>query len=48
MMVLNTGIERTEKQWKNLLESVGVKIVKIWSVGDISEGNEAVIECEKV
>ncbi|GAB7351956.1 hypothetical protein MBLNU459_g2486t2 [Dothideomycetes sp. NU459] len=48
MMLLSSGLERTETQWRHLLDSVGVRIVKIWTVGDIHEGNEAVIECEKI
>lgn len=38
MMVLLSGIERTETQWKELLSSVGLKIVKFWSVGPEDEG----------
>jgi hypothetical protein len=40
MMSLACGIERTEKQWRGLLESVGLEIVKIWR----SPGVESVIE----
>lgn len=48
MLVLLSGLERTEKQWRTLVESVGLKIVKIWVDDDTHEGNEAVIECEKI
>lgn len=30
IMVLTAASERTEKQWENLLGSVGLRIVKIW------------------
>ncbi|KDN67897.1 putative O-methyltransferase [Colletotrichum sublineola] len=43
MMTLNSSRERTEGQWRNLLESAGLKIVKIWAKGD---GVESLIECE--
>ncbi|KIN01712.1 hypothetical protein OIDMADRAFT_40966 [Oidiodendron maius Zn] len=41
MMTLVSGLERTEMQWQSLLESVGLEIVKIWS---IMPEIEAVIE----
>ena len=45
MMVMLSGIERTETQWKELLSSVGLKIVKFWSIGPEDEGLiEAVLE----
>ena len=47
MMMLSGGIERTERQWRSLLGAAGLTIVKIWHADDSSEGNEAVIECEK-
>jgi hypothetical protein len=40
MMSLACGAERTEKQWRVLLDSVGLDIVRIWS----SPGVESVIE----
>lgn len=46
MLVLLSGIERTEKQWRSLVESAGLKIVKIWYAEETNEGSEAVIECE--
>lgn len=48
MMLLSAGIERTQQQWQRLLESAGLKIVEVWLADNLSEGNEAVIECEKV
>ncbi|KAL9607897.1 MAG: hypothetical protein Q9167_007235 [Letrouitia subvulpina] len=41
MMALETGAERTSKQWHNLLESVGLRIEKIWSA---ETGLESIIE----
>lgn len=41
MMALVSGLERTEMQWRALLESIGLEVVKIWSV--VPEA-EAVIE----
>ncbi|KAI9730961.1 MAG: hypothetical protein M1818_008036 [Claussenomyces sp. TS43310] len=42
MMSMCSGAERTEKQWRALLESVGLEIVKIWNKGSV----EAVIEAK--
>jgi hypothetical protein len=42
MMAGFSSMERTEKQWRNLLESAGFTIVKIYSV----PGNEACIQAE--
>lgn len=48
MMALFSGMQRTQSQWKNLLESVGLKIVKFWSIGPEVEGLiEAVVEQEQ-
>lgn len=45
MMVMLSGTERSETQWKELLSSVGLKIVKFWSIGPENEGLiEAVLE----
>lgn len=43
MMVMNGGIERTESQWHQLLSSVGLKIVNIWTM---EEGAESIIEAD--
>jgi hypothetical protein len=40
MMVLFSGMERSESQWRALLESEGFEVVKFWSV----PGTEACIE----
>ncbi|KAJ5189077.1 Winged helix-turn-helix transcription repressor DNA-binding [Penicillium cf. griseofulvum] len=42
MMEIGSG-ERTERQWHVLLESAGLKIVKIWTA---QRGVESLIECE--
>ena len=41
MMSLSSGIERTERHWHELLDSVGLDIVKIWP------GTESVIEAKR-
>jgi hypothetical protein len=43
MMADFASQERTETQWRSLVESVGLKIVKIWTV---RRGVESLIECE--
>ena len=44
LMMSNVGgLERTERQWHRLLNSVGLKIVKIWSV---NPEYESVIEAQ--
>ena len=43
MMVMGAATERTSKQWHELLSSVGLKIVKIWSHPD---SGESLIEAE--
>ena len=42
MMQIGSG-ERTERQWYGLLESVGLKVIKIWTT---KPGVESLIECE--
>ncbi|RAL10943.1 S-adenosyl-L-methionine-dependent methyltransferase [Aspergillus homomorphus CBS 101889] len=44
MMSVGSG-ERTEGQWRGLLESAGLRIVKIWAA---QRGVESLIECELV
>lgn len=41
MMSIGAGVERTERQWRNLLDSVGLEITGIWNQ---SAGMESVIE----
>ncbi|MCJ1270763.1 hypothetical protein MMC22_010660 [Lobaria immixta] len=43
MMAFFGGIERTETQWHQLLDSVGLKIVGIWVM---EEGAESIIEAD--
>lgn len=45
MFVLGAIKERTESDWRRLIDSVGegLKIVEIWNFGP---GNEGLIECE--
>ena len=43
MYLMPEGIERTVAQWKTLLESAGLVIIKIWSE---ESGMESVIEAE--
>ena len=31
MMALFSSLERTQKQWENLLESAGFKVIKVWT-----------------
>jgi hypothetical protein len=40
MLALCAGVERSEKQWRALLDSIGLQIIKIWR----TPGVEAVIE----
>ncbi len=46
MLLSLGGIERTEGHWRELLSSLGLEIVKIWSDG-VSE-HEAVVEARKI
>lgn len=41
MMSIGAGVERSERQWKDLLQSVGLQITGIWNQ---SPGMESVIE----
>ncbi|GAM38978.1 hypothetical protein TCE0_034f10141 [Talaromyces pinophilus] len=42
MMAFNSGMERTAKQWRELLESVGLRVVKIWE--PVEEGADGIVE----
>lgn len=44
MMAIGSG-ERTERHWRELLMSAGLRVVKIWTVRGQS-GVESLIECE--
>lgn len=43
MMMYTTGMERTMRQWENLLEACGLEIIKVWGV---HSGFEQLIECQ--
>ena len=45
MMAVLAAKERTETDWRNLLESEGLHISKIWT---LDQGTESVIEAVKV
>lgn len=42
MMAFNSGMERTANQWRELLESVGLRVVRIWE--PVEEGADGIIE----
>jgi len=45
MRLHTSGVERTERDWQSLCESLGLRIVKIWP----AEGRqEPVIEVKKI
>ncbi|KAI8631284.1 S-adenosyl-L-methionine-dependent methyltransferase [Xylariaceae sp. FL1651] len=43
MMAIVSAYERTEAMWNNLMNSAGLKIIKIWEDG---HGNESLVEAE--
>ena len=43
MMMYASGIERTMRQWEELLELSGLELIKVWGV---DSGHEQVIECQ--
>lgn len=47
MMSLLAGMERTERQWVALVESAGLRVVKVWHSPDFGD-LEGVIEAEVV
>lgn len=44
MMAIGSG-ERTESHWRALLESAGLRVLKIWNA-TAQKGVESLIECE--
>lgn len=44
MWMVPSGMERSESQWKGLLDSLGLEIKKIWRKDGVGEG---VIEAKK-
>lgn len=45
MMAFNSGMEWTAKQWHELLECVGLRVVKIWE--PVEEGADGIVEAIK-
>ena len=43
MMMYASGIERTMRQWEELLKKSGLEIINVWGV---ESGHEQVIECQ--
>lgn len=43
MLALGAVKERTEKNWRDMVEEAGLKITGIWTV---EQGTESLIECE--
>ena len=43
MMMYTTGMERTMRQWENLLGACGLEIIKVWGM---HSGFEPLIECQ--
>ena len=43
MMMYASGMERTMRQWEQLLDKSGLDIIKVWGV---ESGHEQVIECQ--
>ena len=39
MMTLSSGMERTETQWTESLDSVGLKVVIFWTIDKETEGS---------
>ena len=44
MMVLHSGMERSQHQWKELIKGVGLEIVEFWAG---KEGGDGIIEVIK-
>lgn len=42
MMAFNAGMERTEIQWKELLEKAGFEVVKFWA--PLQEDADGIVE----
>ncbi|OJD27342.1 hypothetical protein ACJ73_01256 [Blastomyces percursus] len=46
MMAFNSGMERTAKQWRELLEKAGLAMFKFWE--PIDEGGDGIVEAMKI
>lgn len=44
MLMIHSGMERSESQWKHLLDAIGLDVKKFWRANGVSEG---VIEAVK-
>lgn len=42
MMAFNSGMERTERQWRELLENAGFEVLKVWS--PLEEDADGIVE----
>lgn len=38
MLTLNSGMERTKKQWRELIKEAGLNVVKLWQPEGDTEG----------
>ncbi|EER39493.1 sterigmatocystin 8-O-methyltransferase [Histoplasma capsulatum H143] len=46
MMAFNSGVERTSRQWRELLEKAGLTVVKFWE--PVDEGGDGIVEAMKM
>lgn len=46
MMCFNAGMERTARQWKELLAKVGLEVIKVWTPPEDGAGGivEAIVK----
>ncbi len=42
MMAFNAGMERTERQWRELLDKAGFEVVKVWA--PMQEDADGIVE----
>ena len=42
MMAVNGGMERTEKQWRELLEKAGLRVIEVWA--PLQEDADGIVE----
>lgn len=42
MMAFNSGMERTERQWRELLDSAGFEVLKVWP--PLEEDADGIVE----
>ncbi|KAL4869529.1 hypothetical protein BDV12DRAFT_208378 [Aspergillus spectabilis] len=46
MMAFNSGMERTRRQWRKLLEKAGLQVVEFWD--PVDEGGDGIVEAMRV